>query len=61
MRDCRIRYGKLFLCPYLYGSKNKLKIEAAICIVCCKLRLCCLLLTALFVSEDSVMCRLRGA
>lgn len=52
---------KLFLCPYLYGSKNKLKIEAAICIVCCKLRLCCLLLTALFVSEESVMCRLRGA
>lgn len=52
---------KLFLCPYLYGSKNKLKIKAAICIVCCKLRLCCLLLTALFVSEDSVVRRLSGA
>lgn len=75
MRDCRIRYGKLFLCPCLYGSKNKLKIEAAICIVCCKLRLCCLLFFAfshrcsrafaanpsLFVPEDSVVCRLRGA
>lgn len=58
MRDCRLRYGNFFFVPI---CKNKLKIEAAICIVCCKLRLCCLLLTALFVSEDSVVRRLRGA
>ena len=58
MRDCAFDAENFFFVPI---CKNQLKIEAAICIVCCKLRLCCLLLTALFVSEDSVMCRLRGA